>query len=344
MGFLISLKMTVRKDPKTGKWLFERYLEGSRRIRKTFATKGEALAYERYIEEQAATKPWIAEKQDRRRLSELVNTWYQSHGQTLKDGERVKKILEFICLSTNDPLASDFTTKTFTDYRKKRMNGEIYRTNSVKNVSLRTLNLELVYLRAMFNELSRLGEWDRPNPVENIKQFKTDESEMAFLSNEQIKSLLDECTNSNVSNLLLMVKIGLSTGARWSEIANLKLSQITPYKITYTKTKGRRNRTVPITKELYELIPKDNNKIFNGSHERAFERAIERAEIELPNGQLTHVLRHTFASHFMMNGGNILVLQKILGHTDIKTTMRYAHLAPDHLEEATTLNPLSNIK
>lgn len=72
----------------------------------------------------------------------------------------------------------------------------------------------------------------------------------------------------------------------------------------------------------------------------AFRSALERAEIELPAGQLTHVLRHTFASHFMMNGGNILVLQKILGHTDIKMTMRYAHFAPNHLEEALLLNPL----
>lgn len=335
--------MTVRKQ-SSGKWLFEKYLDGGRRIRKTFGTKSEALAYENYIDEQAATKPWIAKKPDRRRMSDLVNTWYQSHGQTLKDGERVKKILEFICRSTNDPLVNDFTTRTFTDYRKRRMNGELYRTDSVKTISLRTLNLELVYLRAMFNELARLGEWDQPNPIGNIKQFKTDESEMAFLSNEQIKLLLDECASSNVANLLLMVKIGLSTGARWSEIANLKLTQIQPYKITYTKTKGRRNRTVPITKELYNQIPKENNKIFSGTHEKAFKRAIERAGIELPDGQLTHVLRHTFASHFMINSGNILVLQKILGHTDIKTTMRYAHLAPDHLEEATLLNPLSNIK
>ncbi|OCG20550.1 phage integrase [Gilliamella sp. App4-10] len=335
--------MSVRKQ-SNGKWLFEKYLEGGRRIRKTFTTKGEALAYEAYIEEQVAIKPWIAEKQDRRRISDLVNIWYQSHGQTLKDGKRVKKILEFICQSTNDPLVGDFTTKTFTNYRKKRMTGELYRTDSVKTVSLRTLNLELVYLRAMFNELARLGEWERPNPVENIKQFKTDESEMAFLTNDQIKLLLNECQNSNVTYLSLMVKIGLSTGARWSEIANLKLSQITPYKITYIKTKGRRNRTVPITKELYDQIPKENKKIFRGTHENAFKRAIDRTGIELPDGQLTHVLRHTFASHFMMNGGNILVLQKILGHTDIKTTMRYAHLAPDHLEEATTLNPLFNIK
>lgn len=335
--------MSVRKQ-SGGKWLFEKYLDGGRRIRKTFGTKGEALAYENYIAEQAATKPWIVEKQDRRRMSDLVNTWYQSHGQTLKDGERVKKILEFICQSTNDPLVNDFTTRIFTDYRKKRMNGELYRTDSVKTISLRTLNLELVYLRAMFNELARLGEWNQPNPIGNIKQFKTDESEMTFLSDEQIKLLLDECASSNVANLLLMVKIGLSTGARWSEIANLKLTQIQPYKITYTKTKGRRNRTVPITKELYNQIPKENNTIFSGTHQNAFKRAIERTGIELPDGQLTHVLRHTFASHFMMNGGNILVLQKILGHTDIKTTMRYAHLAPDHLEEATALNPLVNIK
>ena len=45
----------------------------------------------------------------------------------------------------------------------------------------------------------------------------------------------------------------------------------------------------------------------------------------------------------MMRGGNILVLQRILGHTDIKVTMRYAHFAPDHLTEAVELNPLNLI-
>ncbi|HDU2405131.1 TPA: tyrosine-type recombinase/integrase, partial [Klebsiella pneumoniae] len=74
----------------------------------------------------------------------------------------------------------------------------------------------------------------------------------------------------------------------------------------------------------------------------AFRSALERTGIELPPGQLTHVLRHTFASHFMMNGGNILVLQRVLGHTDIKMTMRYAHFAPDHLEDVLRYNPFSN--
>ena len=41
------------------------------------------------------------------------------------------------------------------------------------------------------------------------------------------------------------------------------------------------------------------------------------------------MLRHTFASHFMTAGGNILTLQKLLGHADLKMTMRYAPLGPD---------------
>lgn len=59
--------------------------------------------------------------------------------------------------------------------------------------------------------------------------------------------------------------------------------------------------------------------------------------------QLAHVLRHTFASHFVIRGGNILTLQKILGHSSLTVTMRYAHLAPDHLEEVRKLNPLATL-
>lgn len=57
--------------------------------------------------------------------------------------------------------------------------------------------------------------------------------------------------------------------------------------------------------------------------------------------QLTHILRHTFASHYMMQGGNILTLQRILGHGDNKMTMRYSHLAPDHFATALTHSPLA---
>ncbi|EIU3360095.1 tyrosine-type recombinase/integrase, partial [Pseudomonas aeruginosa] len=72
----------------------------------------------------------------------------------------------------------------------------------------------------------------------------------------------------------------------------------------------------------------------------SFRRALERTTIQLPQGQASHALRHTFASHFMMNGGNILTLQKILGHSTLTMTMRYAHPSPDHLQDAVKYGPL----
>uniref|UniRef100_UPI002B249092 tyrosine-type recombinase/integrase n=1 Tax=Escherichia coli TaxID=562 RepID=UPI002B249092 len=59
--------------------------------------------------------------------------------------------------------------------------------------------------------------------------------------------------------------------------------------------------------------------------------------------QRRDVVRNRVSAHFMMSGGNILALQKILGHHDIKMTMRYAHLAPDHLETALRFNPLATL-
>lgn len=56
---------------------------------------------------------------------------------------------------------------------------------------------------------------------------------------------------------------------------------------------------------------------------------------------MTHALRHTCTSHFMMKGGNSLTLQRILGHASLAMTMRYAHLVPDQLQEATRLNSLA---
>ncbi|MCY1203889.1 Tyrosine recombinase XerC [compost metagenome] len=57
-----------------------------------------------------------------------------------------------------------------------------------------------------------------------------------------------------------------------------------------------------------------------------------------------HVLRHTFASHFMANGGNILSLQKILGHASLSMTMRYAHLAPGHFQDVLEFGPTSDFR
>ena len=330
--------MAIRQLPEGG-WRRELQPNGAKgeRIRKKFATKGEALAYEQH----AVQLPWNEEQTDRRTLKDLITSWYSAHGITLKDGEKrqLAMLHAFECMG--EPLAVDFDAQMFSRYRERRLKGDFARSSRVKEVSPRTLNLELAYFRAVFNELGRLGEWKGENPLRHIRPFRTEESEMAWLTHSQIAHLLAECRNSDQADLETVVKICLATGARWSEAEGLKKSQISKYKITYIKTKGRKNRTVPITESIYRIIPENKTGRLFADCYGAFRSALERTGIELPAGQLTHVLRHTFASHFMMNGGNLLVLQRVLGHTDIKMTMRYAHFAPDHLEEAAKLNPLA---
>ncbi|HDU4071939.1 TPA: tyrosine-type recombinase/integrase, partial [Klebsiella aerogenes] len=329
--------MAVRKN-LTGGWICELYPNGpkGKRIRKKFATKGEALAFEQHT----IQKPWNDEPEDRRTLKELIDAWYSAHGITLKDGEKRKDAMHHAFECMGEPLARDFDAQMFSRYREKRISGKFARSNRVKEVSPRTVNLELAYFRAVFNELSRLGEWKGENPLKNMRPFRTEEIEMAWLNKDQIHLLLNECCRHEHPDLEMVVRICLSTGARWSEAEGLRRSQLTKYKITYTYTKGRKNRTVPISKKLYDELPVDKKSRLFADCYGAFRSALERTGIELPAGQLTHVLRHTFASHFMMNGGNILVLQRVLGHTDIKMTMRYAHFAPDHLEDAVKYNPL----
>lgn len=340
--------MSVRKLP-SGEWIADFYTvdrkngKEGKRVRKKFSTKGEALAFENYTLQKIEDSPWLGDGKDNRRLSDLVNLWFDRHGITLKDGEKRKSSMLWAAECMGSPLATEFSAQLFTAYRAKRLDGNVARTKRVLKVSPRTMNLEHAYFLAVFNELKRLGEWQAPNPLENVRQFRTDESEMAFLTTEQIELLLEECRRSSAKDLEMVVKVCLATGARWSEAEKLKRSQIAAGKITFTKTKGKRNRTIPLDPEFAAELPKKNGNLFSPCY-YAFRSALERAGIELPAGQLTHVLRHTFASHFMMNGGNILVLQKILGHTDIKMTMRYAHFAPNHLEEAAKLNPLKCLK
>lgn len=338
--------MSIRKQT-SGKWMLDFYPEGKpqgrqvKRIRKTFATKGEALAYQNHILENVHIKPWLDGKEDRRKLCDLVIQWFDEHGVTLDDGIKRKTSMLFACESMGDPLAHEFDATMFSLYRKRRLSGEIARTERVRKVSPRTMNLELAYFRAVFNELKRLGHWKKDNPLANVRPFKSEEAELAYLEQEEIRRLLDECLKSRNESTYWVASLCLVTGARWDEAESVTTKQIKNLKVSFFKTKGNRNRTIPISNTFYESLPKPDKsgRYFNPCYS-AFRKAVERADLNLPDGQLSHVLRHTFASHFMMNGGNILVLKEILGHTDIKMTMRYAHFSPSHLEDAIRLNPL----
>lgn len=197
----------------------------------------------------------------------------------------------------------------------------------------------------MFSELIRLGAWVGANPLANIRQIKTDQTDLSFLTLKQISQLLDECRRSTNNHIYPVALICLATGARWDEAESIARSAIFGGKAHFHRTKNRQSRSVPIPKEVedeaFKVEIPGAGRLFM-SCRAAFRGAYERCGFVTP-GQLTHILRHTFASHYMMGGRDILSQQRILGHSSITMTMRYAHLSPDHLESALRLSPLAQL-
>ncbi len=311
---------------------------GGKRYRKTFKTKADAQAWEAWIKTQVnQDQTWQPEKRDLRKLSQLAREWYEAHGKGLKAGEDTYSRLKAMIDDMGDPVADRFQVDMFTSYRTRRID---------KGITASNMNREHAYLRAMFNELIRLGKWSKENPLARLRAFKIQETELAFLTLEQIKELLGELDRSGNPHLGLIARVCLATGARWGEAEGLKITQIRDGHITYAKTKSGKLRHIRITPELESQLIQHHKahghqeRLFTASRS-AFAVALDRTTLKLPAGQMTHVLRHTFASHFIMKTGDILSLQKLLGHSDLKMTMRYAHLAPDHLVSVLTANPLA---
>jgi integrase len=92
--------------------------------------------------------------------------------------------------------------------------------------------------------------------------------------------------------------------------------------------------------KLCDVLKRDGTKINIHSLERRFKNQLNRLQIH--NASL-HTWRHTFASYFIMETGNMRALQKLLGHKSIKTTMVYAHVSDDHLEHLINKLPEANL-
>lgn len=311
-----------------------------KRIKKTFPSKAEAIAWERHVQARVQESPeWAPPKKDARRLSDLIDVWHQHHGSGLKDGAGRKRILHAMCEAMGNPRADQFTPDQFAEYRMKRMEA---------GITANTMNREQAYLRAVFNETIRLGHWKKANPLTKLRAFKIQEKELSYLELDQIITLLAQLDKSKNAHVSLVTKVCLATGARWGESESLRATQIRNGLIQFVQTKSSKARAVPITDELEKSLKAhhknagDGERLFTTAY-AAFREGLNQAKLKLSVGQLTHILRHTFASHFMMNGGNILALQKVLGHQSLTMTMRYAHLSPEHLQETRHINPLARL-
>ncbi len=194
------------------------------------------------------------------------------------------------------------------------------------------------------------------NPADQVEVRRPDDARDRYLSEEELgrlKIALDgrrfrkgtKDLNQTVHRMRLIVLIAVTTGMRASEIFGLCWSDVMYGEGLFAvraKLKGGKMRYVPMLPEIANELRRfpvviSDDRIFpprqgaSGVRRRleaSFEDLLERAEIR---DFRFHDLRHTFASWYMMNGGDLYELAKILGHSNIKMTERYAKLGRQHI-------------
>lgn len=195
------------------------------------------------------------------------------------------------------------------------------------------------------------------NPCHGVERPRAEPS-LDFLSREEVQRLIEAAKERSSTpsghrlyvGIMLAVHTGLRKGEllglRWADL-DLDTSRLTvarSYQGTPKSGKARHLRIpselTPILAEWRAACPRSpfdtvlpvGRSLGGASRNRMLGLPELLSEIGLRKVRHPwHLLRHSFASHFVMSGGNLLALQQILGHSDVKVTMIYAHLAPDFL-------------
>jgi integrase len=177
-----------------------------------------------------------------------------------------------------------------------------------------------------------------------------------FLSRQEVRRLLDAAAASSRLQhvaVSLAVHTGLRKGElfglRWIDL-DLDSRRLTVARSFNTTPKSGKPRHMRLPVELLPLLRQWRDECPPSPGGLVLPRGITASRMANPDAMCGlprllrqagihvmprpwHALRHTFASHFVMCGGSILALSKILGHADVKVTMIYAHLAPDFLAD-----------
>lgn len=211
-----------------------------------------------------------------------------------------------------------------------------------------TVNGILIALSSSYSYFVDRGWIDR-NPCHGVKQVEDPEGAYRWIhTKEEITRLLAACADE----LRDMVAVTLATGLRIDELLHLEWADIDLTGRLVAVHRGRqgtvksgRLRHVPILDSVLPLLRARALKrggdrlIFPGRKgavrarhglRTIYKLALKRAGLDTE--LRWHDLRHTFASHWMMDGGDVFKLSRVLGHANVKQTMRYAHLAPSAFE------------
>jgi integrase/recombinase XerD len=199
-----------------------------------------------------------------------------------------------------------------------------------------------------------------------IEELKEPRHILPTFTDKQVRALVEWKSKGRLERRLHLILLFLfDTGARIGEVLKLRVSDINLDDLLVTLDgKGSKQRVVPISFELRKFIHryisdfhrKPESLLFATSAETALHRRnvlryVKRLCLSLgftAPGRTLHATRHTFATGYLRRGGNVFLLQKVMGHSDLETTKQYTHMTLDDLqsvhERLSLLASLSNVR
>lgn len=225
----------------------------------------------------------------------------------------------------------------------KRGNGQPkYLTEEIEVQTERsnaTINRYCAVISKMFNLLIADGKLVK-NPCKFSPKLRENNYKIRYLKEDEQKRLFNCLDMSEFLYIKPIIILALYTGMRKGEILNLKWSQI-DFKnefIDILKSKSGKERKIPIAGKVKEVLSElgkngegfifinpETNKPYNDI-KKSFSSLLKKAQIE--NFRF-HDFRHTVATRLVESGVDLLIVKEILGHSNIETTMRYAHPVPE---------------
>ena len=215
-----------------------------------------------------------------------------------------------------------------------------FQTDYLKTHKRKTWNNLLILLKAILNRAIDWGLLDR-NPLKHVKPLKIDKT-FRYFSADEIDLIMANAEYPLKLALTILLNTGIRRGElwqlRWKDI-DLRAQKLHIRPSKAFSPKSRTIRSIPLRSSIvaylaqYKQAPSARLcRDFESIHtiRRQFVLLLDTLGIE---GTL-HDCRHTFASHLSMAGVPIPVIKELLGHSDIQTTMIYAHLSPNIHQDA----------
>jgi site-specific recombinase XerD len=293
----------------------------------------------------ASCKCWYLQK-NKLQLQKLAcalseRSGYKPHG--FYEKEELVRMLELKSYSASTIKTYKDAFNAFTDYFDEREINKIakrdtedYLLHLAKNKKQSetaihsAVNAIKFYYEQVIKKPKEFYELQRPKkPIKNVTVF----------SENEVTKIINAITNIKHKAMLM---IGYAAGLRISEIINLKIKDIDSERMMLhiRNAKGKKDREVILSETLLNVLRVYYKQftpklfLFEGQtggvySARSLQKIISEAKTKAgvtKEGSI-HALRHSFATHLMEGGTDLSIIQKLLGHNDIKTTLRYTHVS-----------------